>query len=89
MPSGTQKGIATEHRPLEQVFERLETWFNNERQHRHEVRGRLLHARLKYELEYERDRQLVLEQQESKWFKEFVHQACQTKARVLPSCSPR
>lgn len=46
---------------------RLHKWFNNEREHRHEVRSMILQGRLEFELEYERDRQLVLEQQGNDW----------------------
>ena len=45
------------------------------------MRGRLLNARLKYELEYERDRQLVLEQHASDAFQRSVLQACQRKLK--------
>ena len=38
---------------------RVKTWFDDERVHGHEVRKRTILTRLKYELEYETDRQMV------------------------------
>ncbi len=52
----------TEQKPLQIVYERLKHWLNNERQHGHEVRTRILTQQLIFELEYERDKQLVLQQ---------------------------
>jgi len=66
-------------RPLERVMARLHQWFNQEREYRHEVRGKILNTRLKYELEYERDRELVLEQHKSPEHLPYVLQACQEK----------
>ena len=62
------RGEASVTRPLEAVLERLERWLKLERQHRHEVRGKTIATRLQYGLEYERDRQLVLEQHQSQDF---------------------
>ena len=59
--------------------ERVRKWFAKEREYRREVRTSVLHCRLKYEMEYERDRQLVLEQKKADTFKRFVLQACQRK----------
>ncbi len=56
---------------------RLHAWFNEERVHRHEVRGKTIATRLKFELEYERDRELVLQEHRSEHFLEYVIQACQ------------
>ena len=72
-------GVATKQRPLERVFHRLERWFKNEREHRNEIRTRHLSTRLKYELEFERDRELVLQEQSSEKFLDFVLEATQTK----------
>ena len=41
---------------------RLHEWFRGEREHGHEVRAKTINMRLKYELEYERDKELVLKQ---------------------------
>ena len=79
MQDASKAGIATRQQPLGAVIDRVGKWFNNEREHRREVRGRMLNARVKYELEYERGRQLVLEQKEADTFKRFVLQACQRK----------
>ena len=66
-------------RPLERVMARLHPWFNQEREYRHEVRGKILNTRLKYELEYEGDRELVFEQHNSPEHLPYVLQACQEK----------
>ena len=72
-------GVATKQRPLEAVMHRFHKWFNNERDHRHEVREKTILTRLKYELEYERDKQLVLREHESKEFLPWTLEACQTR----------
>ena len=41
-------GVATKQRPLETVMHRVHLWFNNEREHRQEVREKTLLTRLKY-----------------------------------------
>ncbi len=66
------RGVATETRPLEAVFARLEAWFREERVHRHEVRNKSLATRLRFEMEFERDKQLVLEQHKSPEFRPYV-----------------
>ena len=61
--------------PLASVLERVRQWFANEREHRREVRTTVLQARLKCEMEYEPDRQLVLEEKNAETFKRVVLQA--------------
>ena len=82
------RGVATTKRPLEGVMERLHRWFNNEREHRHEVRNKILKGCLKYELEFERDRQLVLEKQESKACKRYVLEACSSRLSTIQIINP-
>ena len=82
------RGVASVQRPLDEVMERLERWLKDERQHRHEVRVKTLTTRLMYELEYERDRQLVLQQHESKDFKPFVLEKCREKLAFMQIMKP-
>ena len=82
------RGVATVVRPLDEVMERLERWMKQERQYRHEVRGKTIAMRIKYELEYERDRQLVLEQHQSEDFKPFVLEKCSEKLAFFQITRP-
>ena len=59
----------SEHKPLFPVLKRLQTWLKNERSFNHEVRKSHVVERFMYELEYERDKQDVLEQHKSLDFK--------------------
>jgi hypothetical protein len=59
----------SEHKPLFPVLKRLQTWLKNERSFNHEVRKSHVIERFLYELEYERDKQDVLEQHKSLDFK--------------------
>ena len=54
-------GEATAKCPLEGVLHRLERWYKRERERGHEVQRKTIITQLKYELEFERDKQLVLE----------------------------
>jgi transcriptional regulator NrdR family protein len=54
---------ATQLRPLAKVFEEVKKWLNNE--HGHEVRAKTIAQQIMYQLEYERDKQLVLQQHAS------------------------
>ena len=62
---------------------RLEKWFNEERAHRHEVRCRTILTRLKFEMEFERDKQLVLQQQGSEKYMPFTHEACSARLQTF------
>ena len=53
-------GTVTPKRPLEGVMHRLECWFKREREHGHEVRRKTIVTQLKFQLEFERDKQLHL-----------------------------
>ena len=57
--------------PLLQCFLKVRKWFENERLHNTEVRQKHLVQRLKYQMEYEKDRQIVLQQQGSPLFKNW------------------
>ena len=72
-------GVSTKQRPLEAVMHRFKNWFDEERQHRHECREKTLLTRLKFELEYERDKQLVLREQESDKFLPWALESCQKR----------
>ncbi len=78
----------TKEKPLQLVYERLKLWLNNERQHGHEVRTRILTQQLIFELEYERDKQLVLQQTASDEFFEQTLEACRKKLAFLRVLSP-
>ena len=78
----------TKHKPLQLVYERLKLWLNNERQHGHEVSTRILTQQLIFELEYERDKQLVLQQTASNEFFEQTLEACRKKLAFLRVLSP-
>ncbi len=55
--------------PLYPVYEKMRAWLNNERAHNQEVRKSHLLERFKFQMEYERDKQLVLEQHGSVHFR--------------------
>ena len=62
---------------------RLKNWFDNERVHGHEVRKKTILTRLKFELEYEVDRQMDLEQHKSPEFCAFALRSSQTRLKTL------
>ena len=64
----TRTGISSKQSPLEGVMARLKKWFDEERAHGHEVRNSTINTRLKFELEYEVDKQLVLQEHKSENF---------------------
>ena len=72
-------GVATKQRPLEAVMHRVHQWFCKEREHRHEVREKTILTRLKFELEYERDKQIVLRDHESEEFLPWSLEVCQSR----------
>ena len=74
---------ATLLRPLAKVFEQVKKWLNNERTHGHEVRTKTITQQLMYQLEYERDKQLVLQQHASPHFFEPTLRACQRKLAYI------
>ena len=74
-----EPGVATKQRPLETVMHKVHQWFVGEREHRHEVREKTILTRLKFELEYERDKQLVLEQHNDEHFNPWALKAIQER----------
>lgn len=69
--------------PLNKVLLQVKRWFDNERERNHEVRSRHIAQRVKYQIEYERDRQMVLQQVGSPKFNELVLQSCEHKLSFL------
>ena len=69
-------------RPLAGVYARMKSWLKRERIHGHEVRVKILTQRLIFELEYERDQQLVLQEHNSE---HFFPPRSSPAARSLPS----
>ena len=67
------------NKPLERVYQRLGKWFREEREYGHEVRSSAIRTRLMYELEYERDKELVLQQHGSTEFRAYVLEAAKNK----------
>ena len=76
-------GVANKQRPLETAMHKLHQWFNSEREHRHEVREKTILTRLKYELEYERDKQLVLQQHEAPEFNPWALKGIQQRLQTF------
>jgi hypothetical protein len=69
----------TTRRPLAAVWAEIRKWLNTEREHGHEVRMKTITQRVLYQLEYERDRQLVLSQHNSESYFEQTLRACRGK----------
>ena len=65
--------------PLKPVLARVKTWFDLERQHGHEVRFRHIQDRTKFEIQFERDRQVVLQEHQHPKFQPALLQACKDK----------
>ena len=78
----------TKQQPLNGVLWKLRAWFQNERLHNHEVRTSHITERTIYSLEYERDRQIVLQQQGSPYFQAPILQACTNKLNFLQLKNP-
>ena len=76
-------GVPTPQQPLERVYSRLKAWMDLEREFNSEVRGRSLNTRVLYELEYERDRELVLEQNNDPEYKPYVLEAAREKISYM------
>ena len=70
------------------MIARLKSWFDKERTHGHEVRKKTILTRLKFELEYEVDRQMVLEQHKSPEFCAFALRASQKRLQTFTIVSP-
>ena len=61
------------------VLGKVKKWFDKERMHNNEVRSKHIVQRIKYELEYEQDKQLVLQQHNSQDFRQEILEACRKK----------
>ena len=79
---------ATANKPLAEVYKRVKCWVKMEREHGHEVRTRIFSQRLLFELECERDRQLVLQEHNSKHFKSKTLEFCREKLSFMRVLSP-
>ncbi len=75
--------MATESKPLTDVYKKLKVWLKEERVHGHEVRLKTLTQRVIFELEHERDSQLVLQENSSDRFFEPTLKACRQKLSFL------
>ncbi len=74
----------SKQKPFQIVYARLKHWLNNERQHGHEVRTKILTQQLIFELEFER----VLQQTKSNDFFEETLEGCRKKLAFLRVLSP-
>ena len=66
-------------RPLNLTLKRVKVWFDNENRHKTEVRRKHIVQRIKYELEFDRDRQRVLEEHSSQKFNPVWLQAIENR----------
>ena len=73
----------TAQRPLAKVLAQVKTWFDNERSCGTEVRERHIRQRVRYQIEHERDSQVVHQQTGSKHFDERVLNACIEKLQKV------
>ena len=81
-------GVPCKSKPLERVMFKLKKWFDEERAFRHEMRQKVILTRLKYELEYERDRQLVLRDHGDEQFEPFVLEPVQKRLQTFQIVRP-
>ena len=61
--------------PLKSVFLKVKAWIDTERSFKHEIRRRLILQRLNYEMEFERDWQLILQEHSDLAYKPWYHKA--------------
>ena len=73
----------TSMQPLNAVLWSVKRWFEDEREHGNEVRGKHITQRTLTEIQLEQDKQLVLQNQESESYNESVHAACRVKLEFL------
>ena len=73
---------------MARVYHRVKAWLKHEREHGHEVRLEILTQRLLFEVEYERDQQLVLQQHNSTDFFAPTLESCREKLSHLRVFSP-
>ena len=74
---------ATSKQPLGEALGKVKIWFENERTHGIEVRSKHIIQRTRTTIEYERDKQLVLQELANPQFQEAVLAACQEKLEIL------
>jgi hypothetical protein len=74
--------------PLYTVYERIKAWIREERVHGHEIRLHMISQKMLFEMEYERDKQLVLQQHGSPLFNEKVLEAVRRKLSWWRVISP-
>ena len=68
---------------LKQVFLKIKDWIDKERSFKHEIRRRHILQRLKYEMEFERDRQLILQEHNDVAYKPWYHKALSYRLSVF------
>ena len=69
--------------PLKKVFLKIKGWIDKERSFKHEIRRRHILQRLKYEMEFERDRQLILQEHNDPAYKPWYHKALSYRLSVF------
>ena len=75
-------------KPLGGVYKKLKEWLKDERIHGHEVRMKVLTQRLIFQLEYERDQQLVLQEHNSTKSFAPTFESCREKLTFLQVVNP-
>ena len=78
-----EPGKACAAQPLARVYHRVKAWLKHEREHGHEVRLKILTQRLLFEVEYDRDQQLVLQEHNSTDFFAPTLESCREKLSHL------
>ena len=69
--------------PLKKVFLKIKDWIDKERSFKHDIRKRHILQRLKYEMEFERDRQLILQEHNDVAYKSWYHKALSYRLSVF------
>ena len=80
-----EPGVASRGHPLERVYGRLRKRFELGREYNSEVRGKAINTRLLYELEYERDKEMVLAELKRPEHLEYVLDATREKLSFFPN----
>ena len=75
-------GPTVDNNPLENALSRVCAWFEHEREHGVKVRTKDVFQQTKYELEYERDRQLALQRHNSHKFHLPTLNKCEEKLQI-------
>ena len=77
------EGPSSKLQPLRGVFQQVKAWLEKERQYGHEVRAKHVAQRLRYQLEFERDKQLVYKETSSEKFQPRVYEACERRLALV------